>query len=322
MAQTRINRVKLVYESESAELCQSVGWCYNKVKGEWISNKNTINERLTINELKDFNSIITRTIKYREQLYYVLLILNTTYRTDNITAYIFSSNEYLKLMDSSFTTTIRTKRKINGELVSSVNCMEIVEVGGDQISLLDLINSELQEQRGLLDPDFIFAIRKSDNHIRFHLPYAVYDSSSHNFSENYYETEINEFIRLLDFSSTSGDLSADKLTSKESENDTLNFAEQMPEFPGGQEAMLTFLSKNIQYPPMARENRVEGHVVLQFVVDKVGNISNIEIVSKLGWGLEEEAIRAVKMMPAWKPAKQNGKPVTLRMILPIAFKLK
>jgi protein TonB len=73
---------------------------------------------------------------------------------------------------------------------------------------------------------------------------------------------------------------------------------------------------------MARENGIEGRVVLQFVVDKDGKISNIEIVKKLGWGLEEEATRVVKTMPAWKPAKQNGKPVVLRMILPIVFKLQ
>jgi protein TonB len=115
--------------------------------------------------------------------------------------------------------------------------------------------------------------------------------------------------------------SGDGLTGEEA-TEIVTFAEQMPEFPGGQEAMMAFLSKNIQYPPMARENGIEGRVVLQFVVDKDGNISNIEIVKKLGWGLEEEATRVVKTMPAWKPAKQNGKPVVLRMILPIVFKLQ
>ncbi|MFN5885970.1 MAG: energy transducer TonB, partial [Bacteroidota bacterium] len=115
--------------------------------------------------------------------------------------------------------------------------------------------------------------------------------------------------------------SGDGLTGEEA-TEIVTFAEQMPEFPGGQEAMMAFLSKNIQYPPMARENGIEGRVVLQFVVDKDGKISNIEIVKKLGWGLEEEATRVVKTMPAWKPAKQNGKPVVLRMILPIVFKLQ
>ncbi len=113
------------------------------------------------------------------------------------------------------------------------------------------------------------------------------------------------------------DSSMNKLNQQEP--DILTFAEEMPEFPGGQEAMMAFLRKNIQYPPMARENGIEGRVVLQFVVNKDGNISDIEIVKKLGWGLEEEAIRIVKIMPGWKPAKQNGKPVMLRMIWPLVI---
>jgi protein TonB len=100
----------------------------------------------------------------------------------------------------------------------------------------------------------------------------------------------------------------------------VTFAEQMPEFNGN---LGEFLGRNIQYPSVARENGIEGQVVLQFVVGKDGKIdpSSITVVKKVGWGLEEEAIRVVKNMPAWKPGKQNGNPVYVKCTLPIRFKL-
>jgi protein TonB len=105
-------------------------------------------------------------------------------------------------------------------------------------------------------------------------------------------------------------------------NEILTFAEQMPEFAGGTEEMYKYLSKNIMYPPNARENSVEGKVVLTFVVGSDGKISQIEQVGKkLGWGCDEEAIRVVKSMPAWTPGKQNGKAVTVKFTLPIRFQL-
>jgi protein TonB len=102
----------------------------------------------------------------------------------------------------------------------------------------------------------------------------------------------------------------------------LTFAEQMPEFSGGTEEMYKYLSKNIAFPPLARENGVEGKVVLTFVVGSDGKISQIEQVGKkLGWGCDEEAVRVVKGMPSWTPGKQNGKPVTVKFTLPIRFQL-
>ncbi|OYU95240.1 MAG: energy transducer TonB [Bacteroidetes bacterium B1(2017)] len=102
----------------------------------------------------------------------------------------------------------------------------------------------------------------------------------------------------------------------------LTFAEQMPEFAGGTEELYKYLSKNIQYPPLARENSIEGKVVLTFVVGSDGKISQIEQVGKkLGWSCDEEAIRVVKNMPPWTPGKQNGKAVVVKFTLPIRFQL-
>jgi protein TonB len=105
----------------------------------------------------------------------------------------------------------------------------------------------------------------------------------------------------------------------EAEPEFVTFAEQNAEFPNGD--LMEWLSKNIQYPDMAKQNGIEMKVVIQFVVEKDGKITNIEVVKKGGWGFDEAALEVVKKMPAWKPAKQNGKPVRLQMNLPIKFTL-
>jgi len=114
----------------------------------------------------------------------------------------------------------------------------------------------------------------------------------------------------------------DSVAAPKQENYT--FVEQMPEFPGGQEAMLRFISKNVKYPEDAMVNNVEGKVLLKFVVNTDGYIQDIEVVSKIryGYGLEDEAIRVLKKMPQWTTGKQNGKPVNVYYILPISFRLK
>ena len=101
----------------------------------------------------------------------------------------------------------------------------------------------------------------------------------------------------------------------------VTFAEQMPEFEGGDDARISFLQRNLNYPPLARENSIEARVQIQFVVGLDGKISEVTPLTHKGWGLEEEAVRVVKMMPPWKPGKQNGKTVPVRFSIPIVFKL-
>lgn len=95
--------------------------------------------------------------------------------------------------------------------------------------------------------------------------------------------------------------------------------EQMPEPPFD---VASYLAKNIRYPSAARENEIQGRVVLQFVVDQGGNVTNIEIKKDIGGGCGQEAVRVVKSMPKWKPGKQNGQPVKVYYTLPVSFKLQ
>lgn len=101
------------------------------------------------------------------------------------------------------------------------------------------------------------------------------------------------------------------------------FVEQPPSFPGGEDALNKYLSKNIRYPHVAQENGISGTVFVQFVVDSDGNIKDVKTVGATkGGGLEEEATRVVKTMPKWKPGKQNGRFVSVQYNLPIRFTLQ
>ena len=97
--------------------------------------------------------------------------------------------------------------------------------------------------------------------------------------------------------------------------------EQQPEFPDGLDAMYDFLRKNIGYPQLAKEIGLSGIVYVQFVVSKEGKIEHAKIVRGVGGGLDQEALRVVNLMPAWKPGKHNGKPVAVNFTLLIKFQL-
>ncbi len=97
--------------------------------------------------------------------------------------------------------------------------------------------------------------------------------------------------------------------------------EQMPEFENGVKAMYDFLSKNMVYPTIARENGIDGTVYVGFVVNKDGVIRDVHVKRGIGGGCNEEAMRVVKMMPHWKAGKQNGKAVNVAFTIPVKFKL-
>ncbi len=98
--------------------------------------------------------------------------------------------------------------------------------------------------------------------------------------------------------------------------------EQYPEFPGGEDAMAAFLKSNLKYPKKAQEEGESGKVVLEFVVDRNGKISEIDFLKKAGFGFDDEAKRVMNMMPDWKPGKINGEPVKARYQIPILFELE
>jgi periplasmic protein TonB len=96
----------------------------------------------------------------------------------------------------------------------------------------------------------------------------------------------------------------------------------MAEYPGGIQAMYEYIGKHLVYPSLARENAKEGKVVLSFVIDAKGKVSMSEVERGIGFGCDEEALRVINKMPNWTPASQNGKPVAVRLLLPVVFRLQ
>ena len=98
--------------------------------------------------------------------------------------------------------------------------------------------------------------------------------------------------------------------------------EKMPSFPGGYQALFDYLEKNIKYPAKAVKNKIQGRVILQFIVDEKGRLSDIKVVKSVDASLDAEAVRVVKAMPRWNPGTQQGKAVKVRYTLPVTFRLQ
>ncbi len=98
--------------------------------------------------------------------------------------------------------------------------------------------------------------------------------------------------------------------------------EEMPEFPGGQAAIIRFISENTKYPSIAVENGIQGKVYVSFVVNAKGKVENVKVVRGVDPSLDKEAVRVIESMPSWKPGKQRNKPVKVSYTMPVAFKLQ
>ena len=105
------------------------------------------------------------------------------------------------------------------------------------------------------------------------------------------------------------------------EETVYDVVEEMPQFPGGPSALFEYLSNNLQYPVVAEENGVQGRVIVTFIVEKDGSISNAKVVKAVDPSLDKEAIRLVESMPNWIPGKQNGEPVRVKYTVPVTFRL-
>ena len=115
-----------------------------------------------------------------------------------------------------------------------------------------------------------------------------------------------------------------KVEEVEEPKTVLTLVEQMPEFEGGQQALMNFISKNMVYPSSAVDDEIQGRVYLKFVVSSTGSLEDIQVIRGVpgGEALHKEAIRVIKLTNGkWNPGKQNGKAVNVAFTLPIVFKL-
>jgi tonB family C-terminal domain len=99
-----------------------------------------------------------------------------------------------------------------------------------------------------------------------------------------------------------------------------DLVDEMPSFPGGLEELYKWIDNNVQYPAVARENGIEGRVILKFIVEKDGSLSDSTVIHSVHPMVDREALRLVGQMPKWNPGKRAGIPVRVRCCLPIKFK--
>jgi protein TonB len=107
--------------------------------------------------------------------------------------------------------------------------------------------------------------------------------------------------------------------------DTINVydcVEQMPSFPGGSQKLKEFIEENLRYPKELEETCVQGRVIVRFIVERNGKLSNVTVVKSVHPVLDKEALRIVKLMPRWIPGRQNGITVRVKFYIPIIFRLK
>ena len=109
---------------------------------------------------------------------------------------------------------------------------------------------------------------------------------------------------------------------KEVKEEIFRSVEQMPTFPGGEAALMKYLSSHLQYPTMAAENNIQGKVIVQFVVTKTGKVGDVKFVRSVDKDLDREAIRVCKSLPNFVPGRQNGQAVSVWYTLPVTFKLQ
>jgi protein TonB len=105
------------------------------------------------------------------------------------------------------------------------------------------------------------------------------------------------------------------------EEEIFMVVEESPEFPGGVQALLEYLRKNIKYPQICKDNNIQGRVLISFVVNKDGAIVDPEVIKSVHPSLDKEALRVISGMPNWKPGAQRGKPVRVKYTVPVNFRL-
>ena len=111
-------------------------------------------------------------------------------------------------------------------------------------------------------------------------------------------------------------------TAIQNNNNVFKIVEEMPQYPGGNEALKQFLADNIKYPKEAQEGKIQGRVYATFIISETGKVTNAKIIRGIDEALDKEALRLINAMPDWKPGKQRGKPVSVEYTIPINFELK
>jgi TonB family protein len=134
-------------------------------------------------------------------------------------------------------------------------------------------------------------------------------------------SDVQDRKTSLQSQSKSGQTQGSKVTTVIEGEQVFTAVEEMPRYPGGEKALMQYLSRSISYPEISSKQGIQGRVVVRFVVGKKGDITDIDIIRGVDPSLDKEAVRVIKSMPKWTPGKQNGKAVPVYYVLPIVFAL-
>lgn len=139
--------------------------------------------------------------------------------------------------------------------------------------------------------------------------------------KNHHATEVLKRTLCLLIACLAATLMCVTLRAQQRQVYCCDYVDEAPVFPGGDRALMTFVSRTIHYPPNARECRVEGRVICSFVVETDGRLENIKVIRGVSCDLDDEAVRVIRKMPRWTPARHQGSAVPVYYILPIPFSL-
>jgi protein TonB len=207
-------------------------------------------------------------------------------------------------------------------LVDSYNSKDGIRLGGDTVEI-DLLDSPKPEDE--VKPEIPDAPEaKPETRVRFVAPEVTSEEiidegglpsmDEMNLASGNIPLEIQAEITI--------EKPADVIIEDPEKAPPVLIVEEMPLYPGGDTERLRFLADNIQYPLQATENGIQGTVYFQFIIDSKGNITDVKILRGIGGGCDEEALRVIKMMPQWKPGRQNGRTVRVLYNMPVSFRLQ
>ena len=136
------------------------------------------------------------------------------------------------------------------------------------------------------------------------------------------DVEIEEEVEIMDVEADQETIIEEVIEEEEEAGpDFFTIVEDMPNYPGGDAALLGYINKSVEYPPIAKENGITGVVYVSYIVDKTGNVTDVKVVRGADPFLDKEAVRVVKTIKGYKPGKQRGKPVPVQFTIPIRYVL-
>ena len=216
------------------------------------------------------------------------------------------------------------------KIISSVVPKPVEITYEEEVKMVEIVNQELPEEDQIKQIENVPPPPLLKETVQFTPPVIKKDDEVTN--ELITQTELTETKADISVKTVEGvreggvdiaDLQEHKVVIQETKKEEIfSHVEVMPSFPGGEGAMMKWLSDNINYPVIAQEQGIQGRVIIRFVVGPNGSVGNAEVQRSLDPSCDKEALRVVNRMPRWIPGKQNGQAVSVYYTLPVLFKLQ